>query len=124
MITGVGTDIVRIDRIARAMMKNENFIPKLFTEKEMEYLKSKGCKGEHVAGRFAAKEAVSKALGTGIRGFGFRDIEIMNDELGKPMVTLYGRAKEHAENKGEYEIHLSISHESDNAIAFAIMETK
>lgn len=77
---------------------------------------------ESVAGRFAAKEAVSKALGTGIRGFEFKDIEIDKNTLGKPIVSLRGEAKKLGEKLGNYKIHLSISHSKENAIAYAVLE--
>lgn len=122
MIVGVGVDIVEIRRITEAMERNNNFIQKLFTDIEIEYLKSKRLRAEFVAGRFAAKEAVSKALGTGIRGFGFKDIEIERNELGKPIVVLKGKAKLIAEQYGNYNMHLSISHGEDNAVAYAVLE--
>ncbi|WP_125153994.1 holo-ACP synthase [Clostridium rectalis] len=122
MIAGIGTDIVEIERIRKAIKRNPNFIKKLFTLKEIEYFKSRNFSNEFIAGRFAAKEAVSKALGTGFRGFSIKDIEIDRDELGKPLVNL----DENIENRffsGEYyRIHVSISHSRDNAIAYAILE--
>lgn len=122
MIMGVGTDIIEVKRIEKAIFKNPNFIQKLFTENEIEYLNSRKMRPEFVAGRFAAKEAVAKALGTGIRGFEFRDIEIDKDDLGKPMVFLKGEAKKIGERLGNYKMHLSISHSKENAIAYAVLE--
>jgi len=119
---GIGADIIEVKRIEKAMLKNSNFIQKLFTKNEIEYLNSRKMRPEFVAGRFAAKEAVSKALGTGIRGFQFRDIEIGKDLLGKPIVFLNGEAKRVGEKLGNYNIHLSISHSKENAIAYAVLE--
>lgn len=122
MILGVGIDIVEIRRIKDAMLKHVNFIDKMFNKNEVEYLKSRNLRPEFVAGRFAAKEAVSKALGTGFSGFEFKDIEIDRTAAGKPIVVLKGKAKLIAQKYGNYKIHLSISHGVDNAIAYAVME--
>ena len=93
MIYGIGTDITEIKRIERATIRNKNFINKLFTKNEVEAWEKKNFNIEFIAGRFAAKEAISKALGTGIRGFNFKDIEIINNKLGKPEVILNPRAE-------------------------------
>lgn len=122
MISGVGVDIVEIRRISEAMGKHANFIDKMFSKNEIEYLKSRNLRAEFVAGRFAAKEAVSKALGTGFSGFEFKDIEIDRTAAGKPIVVLKGKAKLIAQKYGNYKIHVSISHGVDSAIAYAIME--
>ena len=124
MIIGIGTDIVEIDRINKAIKCTPNFINKLFTKKEIEYFISRKMRPEFIAGKFAAKESVAKALGTGFRKFGFRDIEIDKDELGKPLVLLSGGAKEIADKFGDYKLHLSISHGRENAIAYAILEVE
>ena len=123
MIIGVGVDIVEIRRIKEAIERNDNFIDKLFNKDEVDYLKSRGLRPEYVAGRFAAKEAVAKALGTGFRGFNFRDIVIDRTTLGKPIVVLKGKAKMIAQKNGDYKIHLSISHGEDSAIAYAVLES-
>lgn len=122
MIIGIGTDIVEVGRINKAIKRTPSFINKLFTKKEIEYFTSRQMRPEFVAGKFAAKESVAKALGTGFRKFGFRDIEIYKDEFGKPLVLLKGGAKEMAHKFGNYKIHLSISHSRENAIAYAILE--
>lgn len=124
MILGIGVDIVEIHRIKEAIERNDNFISKLFNIEEIEYLKSRGFRTEYVAGRFAAKEAVSKALGTGFRGFNFKDIVIDRTTLGKPIVKLKGNAKLIAENLGGngYRFNISISHGEDSAIAYVIIE--
>lgn len=122
MISGVGVDIVEIRRISEAMNNHANFIDKMFSKNEIEYLKSRNLRAQFVAGRFAAKEAVSKALGTGFSGFEFKDIEIDRTAAGKPIVVLKGKAKLIAQKYGNYKIHVSISHGEDSAIAYAIME--
>lgn len=122
LILGVGVDIVEIRRISEAIGKHANFIDKMFSKNEIEYLKSRNLRAEFVAGRFAAKEAVSKALGTGFSGFEFKDIEIDRTAAGKPIVVLKGKARLIAQKYGNYKIHVSISHGVDSAIAYAIME--
>lgn len=121
MIFGVGTDIVEVSRIERAVNRTENFVKKAFTEKEQDYFKLRGNKSETIAGHFAAKEAVSKALGTGFRKFGLKDIEIINDNLGKPKVILSEKIIQIFELK-DFKIHISISHTNSNAIAFVVLE--
>lgn len=122
MILGVGTDIVEINRIREAIEKNSLFLQKVYTQNEIEYLKSRNLRPEYAAGRFAAKEAVSKALGTGFMQFSIRDIEIDRNVKGKPVVILKGKAKQIASKFGNYKMHLSISHSKENAIAYAILE--
>jgi holo-[acyl-carrier protein] synthase len=122
LIIGIGTDIVEIERIKNAMNRKNGFLKRIFNEQEIEYLKRRNLRPEYVAGRFAAKEAVSKALGTGFRGFEFKDIIIEKTALGKPIVTLKGKAKKIAQKNGNYKIHLSISHSNSNAVAYVILE--
>ncbi|MCY6957537.1 holo-ACP synthase [Clostridium brassicae] len=122
MIVGIGVDIIEINRIEKAMNRSPNFITKMFSKNEIEYLKSRNMRAESVAGRFAAKEAVSKALGTGFLEFDFKDIEIDRTTLGKPIVFLKGKAKKLDKKWGKYKIHLSISHGKENAIAYAVLE--
>lgn len=122
MIIGVGVDIVEIRRIEKAISRNNKFLEKVFTSGELEYLKQRNLRPEFAAGRFAAKEAVAKALGTGFREFGLQDIEIKRDELGKPLVFLKGKAKEIGDRYSNCKIHLSISHGEDSAVAYAVME--
>lgn len=124
MIVGVGVDIIEISRIKDAIEKNTLFIDKIYTENEIEYFKSRNFRPEYLAGRFAAKEAISKALGTGIFQYSMKDIEIDRNANGKPVVILKGKAKQIAQKFGEYKIHLSISHSRENAMAYAILEIK
>ncbi|EHK2328034.1 holo-ACP synthase [Clostridium perfringens] len=126
MIIGIGVDIIEIERVRQAIQNNKNFLSKLFTEKEIDYFISRNMNSEVIAGNFAAKEAVSKALGTGIRGFSFKDIEILRNELGKPEVILHSGAKlignKLIGNNNSLRIHLSISHNNSSAIAYSVLE--
>jgi holo-[acyl-carrier protein] synthase len=92
-VYGIGTDIVEIDRVKDAMERTPTFKTRVFTEREIAYVEKKKMAYHSYAARFAAKEAVSKAVGTGIRGFSVLDIEILNDELGKPYVILHNKLK-------------------------------
>ena len=121
MIIGIGTDIIEINRIEKVIMRTSSFIEKSFTNNEIEYFKLKGLKGNVIAGNFAAKEAISKAIGTGFRGFGLQDIEILRDGLGKPVVNLSHKINKLLDIK-EFKIHVSISHSNENAIAYAVLE--
>ena len=121
MIYGTGTDIVEIKRIEKAL-KKESFVNKCFTENEIIYLKSKNFSSETAAGIFAAKEAVSKALGTGFRGFMPQDLEILHTENMKPYVNLLPKAEKIAVDLDVNNIHISISHCKDYALAFAVAE--
>ncbi len=124
LIVGVGVDIIEISRIKDAAEKNTSFIEKIYTENEIEYLKSRNFRPEYLAGRFAAKEAISKALGTGIFQYSMREIEIDRNANGKPVVILRGKAKQIAQKFGDYKIHISISHSRENAVAYAVLEIK
>ncbi|HWQ82868.1 MAG TPA: holo-ACP synthase [Ignavibacteria bacterium] len=121
MIIGVGIDIIDIKRIKSIMEKfGDKFYEKILTEKEIAYCKSFKAKPEpHFAGRFASKEAYSKSIGTGIsKDFRWKDIEILNDERGKPYVHHL------AENEySKYRFHISISHTDEYATAVVICET-
>ncbi|WP_244833966.1 holo-ACP synthase [Clostridium sp. BJN0001] len=121
MIFGVGTDIVEIKRIESSVNKNNNFITRFFTEAEVEYFKSKRMKANVIAGNFAAKEAISKAIGTGFRGFFLKDIEVLRDNLGKPFANVSDKLKRIIGEK-DFKLHVSISHSMENATAFAVLE--
>ncbi|MDV4152501.1 holo-ACP synthase [Clostridium sp. AL.422] len=119
MVIGIGTDIIEIERIERAI-NNKNFLRKLFTENEIEMFNKRNMRSEVIAGNFAAKEAISKALGTGVRGFSLIDIEVLRDDFGKPIVYLNSTIDDIINKK--YKINVSISHNRTSAIAFAILE--
>lgn len=123
-ILDIGVDIVEIDRIKEALTKNERFLNKLFTKNEIEYFKSKNFKVETIAGNFAAKEAISKAIGTGIRKFKFSDMEILRNDLGKPVVKTYNNLKQICIDFNVLDIKVSISHSNKYAVANAIAITK
>ena len=114
-ILDIGVDIVEIDRIKEALTKNERFLNKLFTKNEIEYF---------IAGNFAAKEAISKAIGTGIRNFKFSDMEILRNDLGKPVVKTYNNLKQICIDFNVLDIKVSISHSNKYAVANAIAITK
>ena len=93
-IIGIGTDIIEIDRIKDAINNVKTFKGRVFTKNEIEHVEKRKNPYPSYAGRFAAKEAVSKAIGTGFRGFNLVDIEVYNDELGKPYLRFYNDLKE------------------------------
>ena len=118
-----GTDIIEIYRIKEAIEKNgETFLNKVYTSGEIEYCEAKkNNKYQHYAGRFAAKEAASKMLGTGFAGgFDWKDIEVLNNEFGKPQINLYGGAKELFEKEGYKKMSVSISHSKEYATSIVI----
>lgn len=121
MILGNGVDIVEIVRIESMIQAKKRFLEKIFTQNERHLFERKAYKPETIAANFAAKEAVSKAFGTGIRGIAFDEIEILRDDLGKPYVNFYGNAKRFAEEMGVKKCHVSLSHSKENAIAFVIL---
>jgi holo-[acyl-carrier protein] synthase len=121
MVLAVGTDIVEVPRIARAVERwGERFLDRVYTAHEIAY-----CRGRvpELAVRFAAKEAVSKALGLGIwgrRGIGWKEAEVRPDPLGKPEVFLYGRAADRAQVLGLGQWAISLSHTHEYAVATVV----
>ena len=124
MIFGTGIDIVEINRIKNSLKKySPKFEQRIFTSTEIDYCQSQGDPAKHFAARFAVKEAVSKCMGTGIRGsLGFKDMEVINEKTGKPILVMTGKGKELFEKLELKSIHISISHDSTHAIAHAIAE--
>jgi len=117
-----GIDLIEIERVKKIIERHGNsFLRKVFTEKEIEYCNAKKSSGvQSIAARFSAKEAVLKALGTGLtQGISLKDIEIINDFSGKPVVNLYGKAMEKYENLGGFCIEISLTHCKDYAAAQA-----
>ena len=123
MIKGIGVDIIELDRIKAAVEKyGANFLQKVFTEKEITYCQRRKTLGiPEFAVRFAAKEAYSKAIGTGLRGLGrsikgvgWKEVEVVNDSLGKPMLSINGSIDKNT--------HVSLSHSRDYAIATVYVE--
>lgn len=117
---GLGVDIIEIERIKDAILKHQRFKKRFFTENEINYCEDHQSPWPYYAARFAAKEAVVKALGTGFRGFKWTDIEITKDELGKPEVLLHNKAQSLLEEFQIKKIMISISHSRDYAVAQAI----
>ncbi len=118
MIIGIGTDLIEIERIKKACVK-EAFLLRSFTLEERRCIEGRP---ERAAGNFAVKEAVSKVMGTGFRGMGLNEIEVLRDALGKPYINLYGRARQKAEAMGISRWHVSISNTKKLATAYVIGE--
>ena len=124
MIKGVGVDIVEIGKIDEPIKRwGDRFLRRIFTEKEIKYCRSHQAGSVHFAGRFAAKECVLKALGTGWQnGINFKQIEILNGSLGAPQIQLFEKAKERAQELGIEKLHLSISHNARHAVSTVVAE--
>ena len=124
MIFGTGIDIIEVDRIKNSIQKYpDRFKKKIFTQKEIDYCHSQANPAKHFAARFAVKEAVSKCLGTGITGLlGFKDMEVINEETGKPVLKMIGKGEKLFQKLKLKTIHISISHDRTHAIAHAIAE--
>ena len=121
MIVGIGNDIIEIERVEKAISK-EGFIAKVYTQREIENIVKRGNRTETYAGIFSAKEAVSKAIGTGVREFALTDLEILNNDLGKPYVIVSDKLKKIIQRKKEnYQIEIAISHSKKYATAMAII---
>ena len=123
MIFGIGIDIIEVERLQNQLNRDAGFKHTLFTDNEIKYCESKKSWPQNYAGRYAAKEALFKALGTGWRnGMRYADIEIINDELGKPEIFVHNKVKLFCEEKGISAISVSISHTKELATAFVIAE--
>lgn len=124
-IVGLGTDIADIERIEKSLQRSgQAFAERILHPSELAIFHTLKQQGRYLAKRFAAKEAASKALGTGIAcGVSFQHFEIMNDHLGKPILVLHGQAQEIAHKKGALNVHLSISDEKRYAMATVILES-
>ena len=123
MTLSVGVDIIELDRIRRVLERHgERFLTRIYTAEEIARYRDRM---PELAARFAAKEAVSKALGVGlnhmsVHGIGWREVEVLPDPLGKPVLYLTGRAQQLAEEQGLREWAISLSHSRDYAVAFAV----
>ena len=118
MIFGIGCDLIEIERIDKA---DKRFLEKHFTKSERELFEMKK-QPQTIAANFAAKEAFSKALGTGVRGFSLIDVEVLRDDMGKPYINLYNGAKELCKKAGIGEIFVSLSHSKELAMAYVVLE--
>jgi holo-[acyl-carrier protein] synthase len=125
MITGIGTDLIEVERVAGKISKEEGFRELVFTPNEIAYCEAKTNKFQHYAARFAAKEAFLKAIGTGwISGIAFNEIEIINDENGKPLLNLIGATSKFFETRGIGKTWVSLSHLSTISAAVVIIENE
>lgn len=125
MILGLGIDVIEVKRVEASLARfPDRFEKRVFTEAEREYCRARKAKAaESFALRWAAKEAVAKAMGTGIRGgVDFADIEVAADRLGRPSIRLHGGAAAAAKKRGIATFHVSLTHEGDLAVAFAVAE--
>jgi holo-[acyl-carrier protein] synthase len=122
-VLGIGMDVVETKRIGDSLERFGNrFLNRVFLEGEVAYAKSMKFPHLHLAARFAAKEAISKAFGTGIgKEIGWRDMEIVREPSGRPRVVLHGRALEYAKARGVHEIHVSLSHTAEYGAASAVI---
>jgi holo-[acyl-carrier protein] synthase len=122
-ILGIGMDIVETKRIAESLERfGDRFLHRVFLEDEIAYAQSMKFPHLHLAARFAAKEAISKAFGTGIgKEIGWRDMEIVREPSGQPRVVLHGRAVDYAKSRGVLEIQVSLSHTAEYGAASAVI---
>jgi holo-[acyl-carrier protein] synthase len=125
MIIGIGTDLVQISRITKSLTRFGNaFAQRILTENEMQVFLHHKDPARYIAGRFAAKEAAVKALGTGFtNGIGFNQIGVQHDALGKPLLYFLDKAQIIYQQKNIHTNHLSITHEKDYALAFVVFES-
>ncbi len=125
MIYGIGIDSIEVSRIKDTLSRwNGRFIRRVFTRTEIACLSNKKSRDEYYSVRFAAKEAFLKSLGLGLRdGISWLDIEIINDALGKPVINLFGKAKEIAEKVEIRNIFVSLSHTKNLGIAVVVLES-
>lgn len=127
MVYGIGIDLVRVDRIAKAIARyGDRFLRRVFTPAEVAYCQARSRQGVYqFAQRFAAKEAFSKALGVGLRagGIRWREVEVLPNSMGKPEVQVSGRALEFCRQAGITNMQLSLADEDNHAIAVVLLET-
>ena len=121
-VLAIGVDIAEVSRIQELIERyGDRFVKRVFTDNEIAYCQRKVTYAQSYAARFATKEAIFKALGTGLNlGMLWKDVEVVNDSLGKPTVKLYGQTAKKLTGK---QIHLSLSHVSDLAISMIVVET-
>jgi len=124
MIVGTGIDIVEIARFRKVLERlKDRFILRVFTPAEQKYCNAHRDPSPHYAARFAAKEALFKALGTGwARGVTWRDVEVVRERQDAPSLVLHGEAQRLSESMGTHKVHLSLSHSEQWAVAMVILE--
>lgn len=122
MIIGIGIDITEVARFRR-WLRDAHLLRRYFSDQEIDDVRAKGDgQAESLAGRFAAKEAFAKAMGTGFRNMGLRDLTVWSDRLGKPSIEMSGPAKVLFHERGGHTVFLSISHEESHAVAMVVVE--
>lgn len=121
MVKGIGVDIIEIERIEKSIRESgDHFLHKIFTPQEVVYCNSKPKSFQHFAARFAAKEALSKALSTGWRGeFRWKDVEVANETSGQPRIELHGSLQE---TLAQCTVLLSLSHSASHVVAMVVIE--
>ena len=126
MIVGIGSDVLEVERMERELCRAESsFVDEVFTPAEIAYCRAKRYPARHFAARFAAKESVFKALSVdGAGGLRFRDVEICNDELGRPHLELSGEIGRLAESRGVARVFVSLSHTDKLATANVVLESQ
>jgi holo-[acyl-carrier protein] synthase len=123
LIFGTGIDLIEVDRVRNKISKVDGLKEEIFTKREIEYCESKKNKAQHYAARYAAKEAFFKAIGTGWRdGMAFIEIEILNNELGKPEIVLHGKTKNFIKLHAINNVQVSLSHIKDFVTAIITLE--
>jgi len=123
VIIGIGIDVVEVKRIERALRGSSALLRRVFTAGEHEYCRGRKTEYQNYAGRFAAKEAALKALGTGWReGIRWTDVEVLNGDKGQPLLMVHGKASEILKQTGAEYTHVSISHSPEYAVAVVILE--
>jgi holo-[acyl-carrier protein] synthase len=123
LIFGIGFDLIEVSRFDGHSEESDGLVQKLFTAREIEYCSKHRTQSQNYAARFAAKEALLKALGTGLReGFSWQEIEIRNDDLGKPGLSLHGKVQEFVEARNIKKAHLSLTHLKQFAAAMVVLE--
>jgi holo-[acyl-carrier protein] synthase len=124
MILGTGIDIIEVQRVASSVERfGERFMRRILLPDEMEYCQRQARSAPHIAARFAAKEAISKAFGTGIGGrLGWHDMEIRRKESGEPYVVMHGKGAELLSERRGRMVHVSLSHTEGYAAAMAVLE--
>ncbi len=123
MVIGIGVDIVEVGRIERVMGGSGSMVTRVFTPSEIEYCEERKNQAQHFAGRFAAKEAALKALGTGWgEGIRWKDVEIVSEDSGRPLLKLHGRALQLSEERGAQSTLVTITHAEAYAVAVVVIE--
>jgi holo-[acyl-carrier protein] synthase len=124
VVVGIGVDIVEVRRITQALQGGDAMAKRVFTEAELDYCWERKNRYQHFAGRFAAKEAALKALGTGWQeGIRWKDVEVVPGERGKPEINFYGKAKEFLEASEAKRAIVTITHARDYAVAAVVLDS-